>query len=937
MPDPYLSLCVICGDADQERLPRLLDSVLRRKHGPSADEVVIWWNGTGDAPASLAEYAVAGVDIRIVRGEWREDFGWARQRSFEAARGVWRMYLDADDVLAGPEDPAVAASPSIAEGQDGAASETHASLMDFLRDLPPDRNAVWFPYDYVTDGQTAVPIQRLWRCRIVRWADGWAWRYPVHEDMFPVGSCRPGPVFNSGVVVIHKPDTDFMSKSRRNLRILMRVYEDHPETTDFRLFYGIGAGLHDQSRFAEAIEWYIRAIHAGADDENKHIYFQLVASAYAQLGKMEEAEAAALKAVSILPDRPSGHLAVGEILLAQRFIVRARAWLERGLALPQPPVYMMDHPAVRTGFYKAGLADCYLNMGEYDKAVATAEAAVKASSHPYPATVLRVAKDAQIRHRSFESWSFCVRHALDNGDVHAAARMAEMTPVEIEGSAPVRVLQAEVAAANAVPTLTDPQFDTHPHEAIAAVLARSNGLPVTVVVPDCGRAGTETVPGAPRRWNAHRLLRVLDQHGRVVELAGIAGPPPEDPRPLIQATFVPGPRPTRSVAIYCPHFVEPWGPYTGEERGIGGSEEAVIYLSEVLAEAGEQVDVYAPIPGNLLPLHVHKGVCWRPIASLSPDIPADHLIALRAPWMANFRGMRERKGALWAWHHDHAYPPESWSKDVAAVGHHLFVSRWQRSVLEAQVDHATSGAVIYNGIPTDQIRAGRNKLLWKNRDPFRCVWASMPTRRLDRILAIWPQIKKRWPKATLDIFYGMQTAAQLWRFSDPKLMEQVLTTRRQAGSMGDLGVQWRGRLGHSALTEEFWTAGAMLYPSDFPETYMIAATRAAACGVIPVVTATGALPETSPLPPVPGPIDDEGFEAVTLEGFLEAVGRAFEATHTEREDLSDRMIRQRGWRGVALRLIAAMDSVDAGRPLPDQPPPPSLVIPPPVPEITILV
>ena len=156
-PPPFLSLCVICGDSDQAKLPRLLDSVLRRASGSSADEVVVWWNGSGEGPESLAGYGVDGVDLRIVKGEWKDDFGWARQKSFEAARGVWRMYLDADDILAAGTDNSVVNSAPV---RGAAPSHPVGTLVDLLRDLPPAVNTMWFPYHYALDEKTGVPLQK---------------------------------------------------------------------------------------------------------------------------------------------------------------------------------------------------------------------------------------------------------------------------------------------------------------------------------------------------------------------------------------------------------------------------------------------------------------------------------------------------------------------------------------------------------------------------------------------------------------------------------------------------------------------------------------------------------------------------------------------------------------------------------------------------------
>ncbi|MDA8374844.1 MAG: glycosyltransferase family 2 protein [Actinomycetota bacterium] len=93
-PRPYVSVGMIMKD-EERFIAQALDSVV-----PFADEVVIFDTGSTDDSVSIARAKGATV----LEGEWRDDFGWARNQSLAACRGKWILWIDADEVVEG--DPA---------------------------------------------------------------------------------------------------------------------------------------------------------------------------------------------------------------------------------------------------------------------------------------------------------------------------------------------------------------------------------------------------------------------------------------------------------------------------------------------------------------------------------------------------------------------------------------------------------------------------------------------------------------------------------------------------------------------------------------------------------------------------------------------------------------------------------------------------------------
>lgn len=101
---------------------------------------------------------------------------------------------------------------------------------------------------------------------------------------------------------------------------------------------------------------------------------------------------------------------------------------------------------------------------------------------------------------------------------------------------------------------------------------------------------------------------------------------------LRKAATVPTKWPKKSIAIFCGEGYEEWGPHT-MEKGMGGSEEAVIYLSRELSKQGYKVTVYGEVDHLTTDTTVDKDymVTYRPWRSIDWRDEFDVFVAWRNP------------------------------------------------------------------------------------------------------------------------------------------------------------------------------------------------------------------------------------------------------------------------------------------------------------------
>lgn len=272
--------------------------------------------------------------------------------------------------------------------------------------------------------------------------------------------------------------------------------------------------------------------------------------------------------------------------------------------------------------------------------------------------------------------------------------------------------------------------------------------------------------------------------------------------------------------------VEPWDP-DSIKTGIAGSEEAVIYVSNELAKLGYDVTVIGDPPEN--------SPYSQPDANPRYiDIEQDDGTFYDIGVYWRFMALRKRAQKSFFWPHDtcsHSWPIEF----IEAIDDVLWLSEWQReNWSEADSRFSQFTNIMGNGILPEQFRP-----IGKRENPHSCIYASNYGRGLEILLDIWPIIRKNFPKATLDIYYGWVPWSLLTE-------EQEIKMRQQISDLAPLGVKEHGRVGHEELNRAFEKASIWAYPCIDLETFCITALRAQLSGCFPVIIEGSALRETVP-------------------------------------------------------------------------------------------
>lgn len=282
------------------------------------------------------------------------------------------------------------------------------------------------------------------------------------------------------------------------------------------------------------------------------------------------------------------------------------------------------------------------------------------------------------------------------------------------------------------------------------------------------------------------------------------------------------------IAFFCGPSLEEWDGTTPNTRGIGGSETAVVEVSNRLSRAGFQAVVY-----NLCGRGegTHDGVVYADWQRFRPDRFHDTFVAWRNPAV-----IRERPeaGQRLLWLHDLNVEDGLTEEWAAGYDQVLGVSEWHANYLRKVYPFLSNVGYVPNGIDLSRFDAPQK------RHRFRCVYISSPDRGLGNLLAMWPYIRKYvGDEAELHVFYGwenFQKNIQMGATYLRNMMADLMKLGKQPG------VVWRGRVGQGELAKELLQADAWLHPTSFLETSCIAAVEAMAADLKIVTSAAGNLP-----------------------------------------------------------------------------------------------
>ncbi len=319
-----------------------------------------------------------------------------------------------------------------------------------------------------------------------------------------------------------------------------------------------------------------------------------------------------------------------------------------------------------------------------------------------------------------------------------------------------------------------------------------------------------------------------------------------------------------SIVFYSnfPFHVEDWAP-PSVERGIAGSEEAVIYLSQELVKLGYQVTVFnrcGEMEGE------YNDVVYKSVDKFNLQDNFNIFIFHRYWLQPMMMKVKARKTAVWM--HDNPvilpkieeFQQQDFLKSFDKL---LVLSNYHKSMLPEWIPEEKI-FLTSNGINLDDFKI--DPLI---RNPKRLIYISDYMRGIEHLLERWQELIQEVPEAELHLFYGWQLIDALAKSPlIAKFPELKNKKEKLLPLMQQKNVYEHGRVGHKQLVEELLKSGIYVYPCHTPEVFCISALKAQACGCVPVVTAFAALDETIKTGiKIKGSADNEE----TINTFLSAV------------------------------------------------------------------
>jgi len=306
----------------------------------------------------------------------------------------------------------------------------------------------------------------------------------------------------------------------------------------------------------------------------------------------------------------------------------------------------------------------------------------------------------------------------------------------------------------------------------------------------------------------------------------------------------------KDICYYCGpgsyfNITNPWDPTS---QIIGGSEEAVINLSESLVKRGFNVTVYSTTSREMvingvkylkwfkwLPLDKNDvTILWRDPSLTSLTINSKKIFldlhdALDSSWLFNEKKIVEKKITL------------------------MMKSNYHKGLLDPE--NLMSCVVIPNGITSDY------KKDWKrgesissnqkeedkpssNEKEIKLICTSSPDRCLEALLRATPIIRKEFPQAHIYWAYGFSAGVSKGGLE----ADSRDVVKRWVSSMKKLiseteGFHDLGRLSQKEIVSLYSSADYFIYGTNFQEIDCISLTKACSLGVIPITTYAGSLKE----------------------------------------------------------------------------------------------
>lgn len=270
-----------------------------------------------------------------------------------------------------------------------------------------------------------------------------------------------------------------------------------------------------------------------------------------------------------------------------------------------------------------------------------------------------------------------------------------------------------------------------------------------------------------------------------------------------------------------------WDP---RDLSLGGSEQAVVHLSQNWVQLGRKVAVY----GNFDVVHREVGgVHYYHWAQFNYCAQYQTLILWRMAGVHGCLPYPVRAERLFLDLHDNFY--------LFKVKYSQYVAKIDKIFFKSQYHVQSYCQSLKCDLPTDKFVVIPNGIRVRNfdkrgdtiRNPYRFIYCSCYTRGLyELLLYVWPEVYRHEPRAELHVYYGMEG------IDDAVFKQKMLLLLAQPGVMD------HGRMPVDFVAREKWTATYHLYVTNTTmEIDCISIRESLVSGCIPLISKFGVFAE----------------------------------------------------------------------------------------------
>lgn len=246
-----LSCCLIVKN-EKDCISTCLDSIY-----PLCDEIIIYDTGSNDGTQDICK---AYDKVKLIQGEWRNDFGWARNESFKYATCDYVMWVDADDYI----------------NEKSVNELIKLKSQDFL-----NQNAIYIQYNYAYDKSYVFHRERIFKRSTNPY-----WVGKIHEYV-NFNETKQPLYLNGNDVFIQHNHIKKESRNNRNLNIFLEMEKNNEIITPRDCFY-FANELFEHNQIEKALEYYLKCLDITTWNIEKLNCYLRINNCYKILNKPDE-------------------------------------------------------------------------------------------------------------------------------------------------------------------------------------------------------------------------------------------------------------------------------------------------------------------------------------------------------------------------------------------------------------------------------------------------------------------------------------------------------------------------------------------------------------------------------------------------------------------------------------------------------------------------